>query len=93
MARLDRYREHDIELPVGELKVRPLGETASRSLVERALDYGNGTMKLAADQEELNFSTPRACPSAAAASSCRTRGSSPSTRSTAGARAATAPAC
>ena len=61
--RLDRYKEHDIELPVGEMKITAGSEKQLRALVERALDYGNETMKLAADQDEVIFSTRRACPS------------------------------
>ena len=40
--RLDRYREHDIELPVGSIKVTARNEVALRELLQRALDYGKG---------------------------------------------------
>jgi excinuclease ABC subunit A len=62
--RLDRFREHDIELPVAELRVEPRREAELRHAVEQALAIGKGTVRIAADGErgEL-FSTERACPS------------------------------
>src|SRR5690606_31151395 len=61
--RLDRYQEHDIDLPVGELVVDPKQEEQLRALLRRALDYGKGVLKLAAGGDERLFSTERACPS------------------------------
>ncbi|MFU8779883.1 MAG: excinuclease ABC subunit UvrA [Kiritimatiellia bacterium] len=41
--RLDRYREHDIDLPLGELRCRKTGDTRLlQDLVSRALDVGSG---------------------------------------------------
>lgn len=40
--RLDRFREHDIELPVGEVTVVPETEQALAALLSRALDFGAG---------------------------------------------------
>ncbi|MGD8843504.1 MAG: ATP-binding cassette domain-containing protein, partial [Gammaproteobacteria bacterium] len=42
--RLDRYREHDIELPVGTIKVTPRNEAALRELLQRALEFGKGVV-------------------------------------------------
>ncbi len=40
--RLDRFREHDIELPAGEITVVPEAERALAALLSRALDFGAG---------------------------------------------------
>ena len=42
--RIDRYIEHDIELPVGDLMVKPENEARLRSLLRQALDYGKGVV-------------------------------------------------
>ncbi len=63
--RLDRYREHDIELPVGQIKVTPKNETALRSLLQRALAFGKGVVIVKGGRSEKVFSTLRACPSCA----------------------------
>ncbi|HQU16347.1 MAG TPA: excinuclease ABC subunit UvrA [Gammaproteobacteria bacterium] len=70
--RLDRFREHDIELPVGELSVRAADEATLRALVERAIAFGKGMVRIApagagtggarARRAEALFSTARACP-------------------------------
>ena len=70
--RLDRFREHDIELPIGELKVEPRSATALRELVHRAIEFGKGVVLVAPTgrvaskktkrRRELLFSTRRACP-------------------------------
>jgi len=66
---LDRYREHHIDLPVGELAVRPGAGEALRALVNQALDQGRGTLRaMGVDASgnwvgpETSFSTQRACP-------------------------------
>jgi excinuclease ABC subunit A len=67
--RLDRYREHSIELPVGRITVDPAAEGELRELLLQALDLGKGTVVAAplvlkgkkAEAERL-FSTARACP-------------------------------
>nr|WP_231934505.1 excinuclease ABC subunit UvrA [Geobacter sp. DSM 9736] len=67
--RLDRFKEHDIELPVGEVTVSARGEKELRGLVDLALLYGKGLVKVAVTLSrapappELLFSTKRACPS------------------------------
>ena len=70
--RLDRFREHDIELLAGEITVSPAREKALREVLARALDFGKGLVKIAGgsggggpgrDGAERIFSTRRACPS------------------------------
>jgi len=68
--RLDRFREHTIELPVGESVVTPQGEGELRAILDRALSFGNGIIRVASPPSEkaasggieLLFSTMRACP-------------------------------
>ncbi len=67
--RLDRYREHSIDLPVGELRVESAREDELRALVDAALDHGKGVVRVAdlrangSDQQgERSFSTHRTCP-------------------------------
>ncbi|NIR30586.1 MAG: excinuclease ABC subunit A, partial [Gammaproteobacteria bacterium] len=71
--RLDRFREHDIELPVGELTVTPGREPRLRGLLKRALDFGRGVVQVAPLHRAAGatavkhvvpaiFSTKRACP-------------------------------
>jgi excinuclease ABC subunit A len=45
--RLDRFKEHDIDLPVGEITVEPAAEGELRALLARALDLGKGTVRVA----------------------------------------------
>jgi len=67
--RLQRFREHDIELPVGEITVAPRAEGELRALIERAVGLGKGAVQVAnggngrarPTTEEV-FSTRRACP-------------------------------
>jgi excinuclease ABC subunit A len=71
--RLDRFREHDIDLPVGTLAIDPKAEQRLRELVKQALDLGKGVLKVArhggspaSSQPHLSdevYSTRRACPS------------------------------
>ena len=67
--RLDRFKEHDIDLPIGQLKVRPAQEQELRQLLSQALSFGKGMVRVyvqastrTPSQEQL-FSTERACPS------------------------------
>ena len=61
--RLDRFREHTIELPVGELVVGPKAERELREHVQRALDFGKGVLHVLDRGRVRVFSTRRACPS------------------------------
>jgi len=60
--RLDRFREHDIDLPLGEASTAPRGEAALAALLERALALGNGAVRVVAGGDELLLSTRRTCP-------------------------------
>ncbi len=69
--RLDRYREHDIELPVAELAVSPRAEGPLREALAQALALGKGSVKVAPLDSpvgapgklvEAHFSVRRACP-------------------------------
>ncbi len=44
--RLDRFKEHDIELPMGDIEVTHETEATLRELLERTLDYGRGVAHL-----------------------------------------------
>ena len=73
--RLDRFKEHDIDLPVGELLVEPRADGDLRLLLERALALGKGRVKVVVERAgngarargkqppETLFSTERSCPS------------------------------
>jgi len=61
--RLDRFREHTIELPVGAVTVGPRQERELRRLLQQALDYGKGVVHLLDRGRVKVFSTRRACPS------------------------------
>jgi len=63
--RLDRFKEHTIELPVAELTVSPRAEAALRDGLKAALGYGKGVVHVlpaGASAPEV-FSSQRACPS------------------------------
>jgi excinuclease ABC subunit A len=72
---LDRYREHDIELPIAQCEVSARHETALQIALQQALELGNGVVVVAPLNErgktgrgskkpvEALFSTERACPS------------------------------
>ena len=62
--RLDRFREHTLELPVGErARWAASNERELRRLLQQALDYGKGVAHVL-DRGKLRvFSTRRACPS------------------------------
>lgn len=61
--RLDRFKEHDLEVVVGRWGEATRGRMSLESLVERALAAGNGVLfTLAADGSTTPWSTGRACP-------------------------------
>jgi excinuclease ABC subunit A len=66
---LERYQEHNIDLPLGECLVKPEHEAQLREWVDEALDYGKGTLRVIQVKrggswgEEQHFSTHRTCPS------------------------------
>jgi len=61
--RIDRFKEHSIELPVGEVRVDAKNEAALRQLLATALDFGKGTVQVLAGKILERYSTKRACPS------------------------------
>jgi excinuclease ABC subunit A len=63
--RLDRFREHTIELPVATVKVAPETEAALREALDRALEFGKGVAHVVDRGRTRVFSTRRACPSCA----------------------------
>ncbi|MEO6281535.1 excinuclease ABC subunit UvrA [Roseateles sp.] len=75
--RIDRFKEHTLELPVGDLVIAPEREAELRELLAKALDIGKGVLHLLAPLDGLSveggatgagvgtvkvFSTKRACP-------------------------------
>ncbi|MGB3428135.1 MAG: excinuclease ABC subunit UvrA [Burkholderiaceae bacterium] len=76
--RIERFKEHTIELPVADIVVRPEREEALRAALKLALEHGHGVVTLLwplerlqdgaargtldADLEHRSFSTKRACP-------------------------------
>ncbi len=66
--RLDRFKEHDIELPVGDLSVRPSQESRLAGLIAHGLDLGNGVLHIIPTAGRGKngrgevFSTQHACP-------------------------------
>ncbi len=63
--RLDRFREHTIELPVGQVKVGAATEGPLRAALDRALEFGKGVAHVVDKGRTRVFSTKRACPSCA----------------------------
>ncbi|HET9351182.1 MAG TPA: excinuclease ABC subunit A, partial [Burkholderiales bacterium] len=59
--RIDRFKEHTIELPVGEIAVQPKKEHELRQLLSKTLEIGKGVVHVAAGKETQIFSTKRAC--------------------------------
>ena len=62
--RLDRFKEHTLELPVGDLVIRPENEAELRALLARALDQGKGVMHLLAPLDGLHEALAEGRPSA-----------------------------
>ncbi|WP_332671392.1 excinuclease ABC subunit UvrA [Aromatoleum sp.] len=64
--RLDRYKEHTIELPVGMTVVAPEHETVLRAHLADALEHGKGVVRVLelgkVGAALTTFSTLRACP-------------------------------
>ncbi|MDH1524684.1 excinuclease ABC subunit UvrA [Achromobacter mucicolens] len=72
--RLDRYKEHTIELPVADVVADPANEAELRAAVKSALENGQGVMSvvwpvnklheaLNSELQQQHFSVKRACPS------------------------------
>ncbi|MDO6462052.1 excinuclease ABC subunit UvrA [Granulosicoccaceae sp. 1_MG-2023] len=70
--RLDRFSEHDIDLPVSDIEINPGHEAELETQLQIALDFGKGMVKVTpykrgtpSPADERLFSTERACPSCA----------------------------
>jgi len=62
--RLDRYREHTIQLPIAHITAEPEREDELREKLQAALQMGKNTVHIIHDkQEPAIYSTERACPS------------------------------
>jgi excinuclease ABC subunit A len=62
--RLDRFKEHNIELPIGAREVSPKHEMLLGELLDAALEFGKGLVIVSSPRRvgETLFSTRRACP-------------------------------
>jgi excinuclease ABC subunit A len=60
--RLDRFKEHHIELPVATLKLNASAEAELRQALDVALEHGKGVVHVDAPSGSTVFSTKRACP-------------------------------
>ncbi|MFN2167263.1 MAG: excinuclease ABC subunit A, partial [Anaerolineae bacterium] len=65
--RLDRFREHSVDLPVGEIKVAADVEPELRALLNQTLDLGKGLARVVRVHRgtwgtETPYSTQRSCP-------------------------------
>src|SRR5690606_36410734 len=56
--RLDRYKEHTIELPVADLLVDPRDEAALREAVRSGLEHAQGTLTVLVDLTDGKVSSP-----------------------------------
>jgi len=59
--RIDRFKEHSIELPVGYVKVSARGEKELRERLAKALEFGKGVVHVLTGRQVEVFSTKRAC--------------------------------
>jgi len=62
--RIDRFKEHTIELPVGDLVIDPAHEAELRELLLKALDLGKGVMHLLAPLDGLKTAMEAGTPTA-----------------------------
>ncbi len=61
--RLDRFKEHTIDLPVGDISCNVKDEATLTQSIQRAVDFGSGVVKIGSTtKNETLFSTQRACP-------------------------------
>lgn len=62
--KLDRYKEHSIELPVGKIKVSAANTQPLSDLLDKTLDLGSGVAMASVSRQKTTalFSTERACP-------------------------------
>jgi excinuclease ABC subunit A len=67
--RLDRFREHDIDLPVGEIDVNAEQAAALRTLIDQALDQGRGLVRVLVSDRQVG-ETPRAATTYSSSRTC-----------------------
>lgn len=61
--RLDRFKEHTIDLPLGDFDINPKHENALINHLRLAVDHGGGVVKIASGKgRETLYSVQRACP-------------------------------
>lgn len=62
--RLDRFKEHDIELPIARLGISTRGEADLRAKLAEALHHGKGVVQVlpVGSKQSVVYSTKRACP-------------------------------
>jgi excinuclease ABC subunit A len=63
--KLDRFREHDIDLPLGELDPGSTSEAELATLLDHALDMGKGLVRVLPTDARIpaaTYSTSRTCP-------------------------------
>src|SRR5438270_4105742 len=59
--RIDRFKEHSIELPVGYVRVSARGEKELRERLAKALQFGKGVVHVLTGKKVEVFSIKRAC--------------------------------
>ncbi|HYG55134.1 MAG TPA: excinuclease ABC subunit UvrA [Burkholderiales bacterium] len=59
--RIDRFKEHTIELPVAEIKISPRSEVQLRAELQKALEIGKGVVHVLCGKTLEVYSTKRAC--------------------------------
>ena len=62
--RIDRFKEHNIELPVASLDVNPANETALREALASALVHGKGVVQVMSDLDGLREAMQAGTPAA-----------------------------
>ncbi len=60
---LDRHREHNIDLPLGELQIGQDEHAGLETQISAALEHGKGVIRVLQAGEEYSYSTRRSCPS------------------------------
>jgi excinuclease ABC subunit A len=60
--RIDRFKEHSIDLPVGSLRVEPQDEDALRGFVKAALEHGHGVVEVVWPMENLRAAIDKGVP-------------------------------
>ena len=61
--KLDRFKDHTIELPVGKIEVTAENEADVKQLMDRSLELGDGVFETSDGSAVRTFSTKLSCPS------------------------------